>query len=146
MNSTFPIDPMMDGFQPQGQDSPRTSTDKSAAATATAPRTKTSARGTQQVKKPTPSQSPKAPKRQHNEPLQHSIIKFFRSPQTRLALGIILIVLSAMWLIVSINYLKNGPADQSLVAENSIETIANAPEGVQNAGGAVGAIPARDRA
>jgi len=131
MNANHPLDLSMDGFGgiPSTQHPTDSAPTPTSAATENAPR-----------KKPAPSRRQAThPKRPTPKPSFNSWIEFFRSQRTRLSLGIILSVISLMWIIVSISYLKNGPADQSLVAENTIETIANAPEGVHNAGGAVGA-------
>ncbi len=89
-------------------------------------------------RRPTPSQQPKAPRGTSRSTL-NPILEFMRSQSMRLGLGVFLIVLAIVMTIVTLNYLKNGAADQSLVAGNSVETIANAPEGVENAGGAIGA-------
>ena len=142
MNANHPLDLSMDGFggvprQPRVPYSAPGATlesnpqqqDTRAAQPNRAPR-----------KKPTPSQRPATPKKKpDSKPTFNAWIEFFRSQRTRLALGIILSVMCLFWLMVSISYLKNGPVDQSIVAENSVEAIANAPEGVQNAGGAAGA-------
>jgi len=138
MNSNYPLDLSMDGFdnfrhKNVAADAPVVAqhneiTDK-----------KVSPKETKKNKKPTPSQRPTAPKKRNDSPTLNPVIEFFRDTRTRLALGIILTVLCAIWLIVSINYLKNGPIDQSLVANNDIEMITSAEEGVQNAGGPAGA-------
>lgn len=137
MNSNYPLDLSMDGFG--GIRHKTVSPQPATTEPAEMPRENVKAKTTAPKKKPTPSQRPTAPKRKNPQPRLNPVIEFFRDTRTRLALGILLTILSAVWLIVSINYLKNGPIDQSLVAENDIETIANAAEGVQNAGGAAGA-------
>ena len=139
MNSNFPLDLSMDGF---GVDKPQSAAPRASGADIAAepsrPAPKSRPSGGQPRRKPTPSQRPTAPKAAA-EPAFNKFIEFFRSQRTRLALGIILTIMCAVWLIVSINYLKQGPVDMSLAAGQSIEQMASAPEGVQNAGGAVGA-------
>lgn len=137
MNPNYPLDLSMDGFG--GMRHKTVSPQVAAAEPTEMPRENVKAKDSAPKKKPTPSQRPTAPKKKNPQPRLNPIIEFFRDTRTRLALGILLTILSAVWLIVSINYLKNGPIDQSLVSENDIETIANSTEGVQNAGGAVGA-------
>lgn len=68
------------------------------------------------------------------------IIAFFGRQRTRLALGVILSVLSVVILLVTINYLKNGPADQSLVDGKSLSEVAVRSGEVKNAGGPAGAF------
>lgn len=137
MNSNYPLDLSMDGFGTTQQNVviPQENTIRKAEesqAHTTAPK-----KGPAK-KKPTPSQRPSAPKKK-KEPTFNPIIEFFRDTRTRMSLGILLIVLTGVWLIVSINYIHNGAIDQSLVAENSITAIADSGESIENAGGAVGA-------
>ena len=123
MNSNYPLDLSMDGFGTTQQNVviPQENTIRKTEepqAHTTAPK-----KGPAK-KKPTPSQRPSAPKKK-KEPTFNPIIEFFRDTRTRMSLGILLIVLTGVWLIVSINYIHNGAIDQSLVAENSITTIAD---------------------
>lgn len=71
--------------------------------------------------------------------LYERISGFFTSKRTRLGLAITLLILSVVWLLVAINYFKTGIADQSLASGMSISQMADAPEGVENIGGAAGA-------
>lgn len=92
-----------------------------------------------QRRKVTPAQQPsKSRKKPSQEPKYNSVIEFFRSRRTRHTLGVILTVLSVVMLIVTFNYLKNGAADQSLVAGQSITEIADSGQTIETAGGPAG--------
>lgn len=92
-----------------------------------------------QPKKPIPSQRPQPPKKKKNKPTFHPAIEFFRGTQFRIGLGLFLLILSLVTLFVTINFIRTGVADQSIVAGSNVADIANAPEGVENIGGAAGA-------
>lgn len=102
------------------------------------PRPRTKAQPRQQ-KKPTPSQRPQPPKKKNDKPTFNPVIEFFRGTRFRIGMGLFLLIFSLVTLFVTINFIRTGAADQSIVAGNSVETIANAPEGVENIGGAAGA-------
>ena len=136
MNSNYPIDLSMDGFAGVGQSTTAKAKSK---ATAQEPSAKGPSEKGAPRRKPTPSQRPTAPKREPAKPAFNSFIEFFRSQRTRLALGIILLIMSAVWLIVSINYFKEGPMDMSNIAGRTIEQAASSAEGINNAGGPAGA-------
>ena len=133
MNSNYPLDLSMDGFA--GVDAPPASPQQRQRAAAE-PRVKTQA---PRHKKPTPSQRPQPPKKPRKKPTFNPVIEFFRGTQFRIGFGLFLLLLSIATLIVTISFLRDGAADQSIVAGNSIENIANAPEGIGNVGGAAGA-------
>lgn len=141
MSDNHPLDISMEGFggMPRQPRHAASATATTATESATQSHSATP-RQSAPRKKPTPSQRPAAPKKPvEKKPTFNSWIEFFRSQRTRLSLGIILSVLSLVWLMVSISFLKNGYIDQSIVDGNSIEAIANSADGVQNAGGAAGA-------
>ncbi|MDE5555142.1 MAG: DNA translocase FtsK 4TM domain-containing protein, partial [Muribaculaceae bacterium] len=75
-----------------------------------------------------------APRRKQNG----SFKGFIKDHRTHIALGIILVAMAFVMAISTVSHLKNGAADQSIVASGgSVGEIAN--ENVQNAGGAFGA-------
>lgn len=67
-----------------------------------------------------------------------SFKSFIKDHRTHIALGIILVAMAFVMAISTVSHLKNGAADQSIVASGgSVGEIAN--ENVQNVGGAFGA-------
>ncbi|MDO4320749.1 MAG: DNA translocase FtsK [Bacteroidales bacterium] len=134
MKPNSPIDLSLDGFGT----APEPRVTKTDTATADIPRERQTKSATQR-RKVTPSQQPVKPrKKPQQESKYNPVIEFFRSPRTRHTLGVILTVLSVVMLIVTFNYLKNGAADQSLVAGRSISEIANSGQTVETAGGPAG--------
>jgi len=137
MNSNYPLDLSMDGFSgvadAASEPAPRS---RQTADPASGPRAKAQAT---RPKKPTPSQRPQPPRKPKEKSSFNPMIEFFRSTQFRIGFGLFLLLLSIATLLVTISFLRAGVADQSVVAGNTVETIANAPEGVNNMGGAVGA-------
>lgn len=68
-----------------------------------------------------------------------SVISFLKDKRTHIALGIVLVALAFIMAISTVSHLKNGAADQSIVAGGaSVSQIADT-QGVQNTGGAFGA-------
>ena len=67
------------------------------------------------------------------------LISNLKSERTRLGVGITLSILAVTILIMLLSFLKTGSIDQSVAAGGTIAQIADAPEGVANAGGALGA-------
>lgn len=91
-------------------------------------------------RKPTPTQEPARVKRPAPQgPRFNPIIEFFRSTRTRHVIGVFLVVLSIVSLIVTFNYLKNGAADQSVIASQTIAEAAASGQEIHNPGGAAGA-------
>lgn len=83
------------------------------------------------------SRHKKAASRRKNE---GSLIAFFKDKRTHIAMGIIFIALAFIMAISTVSHLKNGAADQSIVAGGaSVAQIADSAQGVQNTGGAFGA-------
>ncbi len=77
-----------------------------------------------------------APKRKRSS----SVSDFINDKRTQMATGIVLVAIAFVMIISAISHLKNGSADQSLVAGgSSVAEIAASGEEVQNAGGAFGA-------
>ena len=63
-----------------------------------------------------------------------------KSERTRFGIGITLVIISVVMFVMLLGFLKTGSLDESLVSStNSISEIANAPEGVENISGALGA-------
>ena len=136
MNSNHPLDLSMDGF---GGVADATAEPRRQQPRAEEPRRQAKPKQPRQQKKPTPSQRPMPPKKKKDKPTFNPFIEFFRGTQFRIGMGLFLLILSLVTLFVTINFIRTGPADQSIVAGNSVEVIANAPEGVENVGGAAGA-------
>jgi len=133
MKPNTPIDLSLDGFgtAPEPR-APRTEPDT----VTSQPKPKSAS----PRRKVTPSQQPSKPRKKPSDaPRFNPVIEFFRSPRTRHTLGVILTVVSVVMLIVTFNYLKNGAADQSLVAGQSISAIADSGQTVETAGGPAGA-------
>lgn len=148
MKSEYPLDLSMDGFG--GVDTSRRPsrhfyndhTDAPQTQAPTGERTRAAEPAERQSKprrKPTPSQRPEAPKKPRNGTSLNPVIEYFRSTRFRLSLGVILAVLSVTLLLVTVNFIKSGPADYSLADGNSVETIASSGQAVENPGGAFGA-------
>ena len=77
-----------------------------------------------------------APKRRNG----NSLSGFFKDRRTQIGLGIILVAIAFVMAISTISHLRNGAADQSIVAGGaSVRQIADSGEEVRNAGGAFGA-------
>lgn len=68
-----------------------------------------------------------------------SLVDNITSDRTRISVGITLSLFSAVIAILLISFLKSGTIDESLASSLTITEIADAPEGVSNAGGAFGA-------
>ncbi len=68
-----------------------------------------------------------------------SFITFLKDKRTHIALGIVLVALAFIMAISTVSHLKNGAADQSLVAGGASVSQIAATQGVQNTGGAFGA-------
>lgn len=107
-----------------------------------APRSGAAAQGASRPRrKATPAQEPekvrKAPKK--SGPRLNPVLEFFRAPRTRYILGILLVVWAVVALIVTFSYLKNGAADQSLIASQTIAQAADSGQKIHNPGGAAGA-------
>lgn len=134
MNSNSPIDLSFDGF---GIPSTNTSTAQPAAAAASEPQA--AAKPKAPRRKPTPSQQPEKPHKGGESTRLNPIVAFFRKPETRHTLGVLLVVISVVMLIVMFNYLKSGAADQSIVEGRTITEIADSGEKINNTGGAFGA-------
>lgn len=66
-------------------------------------------------------------------------INFFTDRRTHIALGVALIVIACTILAMTISYFKTGSADQSEIANRTIEQVASSPTGVSNIGGPAGA-------
>lgn len=84
------------------------------------------------------------PKRPHRNPgeLPAFIAKplaFLRDRRTRSILGVALIILAGYLTIAAISYLSTNEADQSSVTSETLQELAQAPDHVENAAGAVGA-------
>lgn len=87
-----------------------------------------------------PTQRPEQPRkpRQH-APTLAPWLTFLTGRKFRLGLGIVLAMLTVVMLIVSINFLKSGAADQSIVEGRTPAEIQMSGAEVSNAGGPVGA-------
>ncbi len=132
MKSTTPIDLSMDGFGVAD-----TTAD---AGTDSATKGGAVRRTPGQRRKPTPSQQPDKEKHRHAQgPRLNPAIEFFRSRRTRYILGVFLVVWAVLALIVTFNYLKDGAADQSVVATQTISQAADSGQEIHNPGGAAGA-------
>lgn len=71
---------------------------------------------------------------------ENSFIAFFKDKRTHIALGIILVALAFIMAISTVSHLKNGAADQSIVAgASSVSEIADSGQQIENTGGAFGA-------
>ena len=69
-----------------------------------------------------------------------SVKNFIKDKRTHIGLGIILVAIAFVMSISTISHLKNGAADQSIVAgAASVGQIADSGESIRNAGGAFGA-------
>lgn len=69
-----------------------------------------------------------------------SVKNFIKDKRTHIGLGIILVAIAFVMSISTISHLKNGAADQSIVAgATSVGQIADSGESIRNAGGAFGA-------
>lgn len=120
----------MDGFAPASADSAR----------AARPAASTASDSPKMRRKPTPTQEPARVKRPAPQgPRFNPVIEFFRSTRTRHIAGVLLVVLSVVSLIVTFNYLKNGAADQSVIATQTISEAAASGQEIHNPGGAAGA-------
>lgn len=69
-----------------------------------------------------------------------SVSENVKSDRFRYGLGITFFIIAVTMTLMMISFLKAGALDQSLVASGSLSEVADAPEGVANAGGAFGAI------
>ncbi len=143
MNSNSPFDLSMNDFG--GISHRKSSVANTPVSTAdapvyTEPQPQPSTQKAQQPrKKPTPSQRPQAPRKPQGQPQFNPIMEFIRSPRTRTGLGVFLTILSAVWLIVAINFIKTGPLDQSLADGNTIMSMADSGQQIENSAGAFGA-------
>lgn len=100
----------------------------------------------------TTSKSTGKAQRQHKKPQNltetdgvrlNPIIRSLTSQRTRLAVGVILSVICVVMLIVTFNFLKTGPADQSVLAENTLREAIDSSAQVKNVGGPLGAFIAK---
>lgn len=91
------------------------------------------------VRQTTQGNGKNARRKARKEPVFMRIMNFCRDRRTHYGIGVTLIILALAMLAVLISFLKNGTADQSAVAGQSIAQIANSAESVGNAGGAFGA-------
>ena len=66
-------------------------------------------------------------------------INFFTDRRTHIAIGVALIVTACTILAMTISYFKTGTADQSEIANRTIEQVAASADGVANIGGPAGA-------
>lgn len=118
----------------------------SATATTATPRPRSAGAGATRpapAQKPAPSQRPPSQRKGGHSSKSISrlnpLLSFLTDTRTRLGLGIVLTVLCVTLLIVSINFIKSGPADQSIADSNSVTAIASSGTGVDNVGGPAGA-------
>lgn len=142
MNSNFPLDMSLNDFgsvkSPESPAAPANNEPQQPPRQQRSAQNKRDA-GSAPRRKPTPSQSPQAPKKPAGQPTLNPLLEYFRSPRFRTTLGVIFTVLSALWLIISINFMKTGSLDQSLVADKGIMAIADSGQTIENAAGAFGA-------
>ena len=82
---------------------------------------------------------PRKPQPKSEVSLVEKVSAFFNNTRTRLAIAITLLITAVVWLIVAIDYFKTGIADQSLASSMSVGAMAEAAEGVESIGGALGA-------
>lgn len=68
-----------------------------------------------------------------------AIVRFFKQDNTRLFLGVMLILLSVFMLFAFISHVKYGAIDQSAVNNMTLSEMAQNPDSVKNTGGAFGA-------
>lgn len=87
-----------------------------------------------------PQQPGRRPSGRDRRQKNSGFIAFIKDKRTHVALGVILVAIAFVMAICTVSHLKNGAADQSLVADGaSVAAIADSGAQVQNTGGAFGA-------
>jgi len=97
----------------------------------------------QAASKPAEAPTPKKPHKAVKKSSilkDNSIVRFVTDRRTRTFAGIALLCWATYLLIAAISYFTTGADDQSAVLNNTVSEMAQNPENVRNAGGALGAF------